>query len=59
MLLFYVEDLTFDTFLATLLIKSLIQLKALGFLQAFEESTDWTPLLSFCDDSNLHISVFK
>jgi len=35
------------------------QLKALGFLQAFEESADWALLSSFCDDSNLHVSVSK
>jgi len=28
-----------------------------GLLQAFEESTD--SALIFCDDSNLHLSVFK
>jgi len=32
------------------------QLKALGSLQSFEESADWALL---CDDSGLHISVFK
>jgi len=35
------------------------QLKALGLLEAFEESTDWALLFSFCYDSNLHISLFK
>jgi len=30
-----------------------------GFLQAFEESADWTLLSSFCDDSNSHISAFE
>jgi len=35
------------------------QLKTLGFLYAFEESADWALLSSFCDDSNLQISIFK
>ena len=34
-------------------------LKALVFLCAFEESVDCHLLSSFCDDSNLHISLFK
>ena len=34
-------------------------LKALGLLKAFEESADWVLLSSFCDDSNLHISVLS
>ena len=34
-------------------------LKALVFLYAFEESVDCYLLSSFCDDSNLHISLFK
>ena len=34
-------------------------LKALVFLYAFEESVDCHLLSSFCDDSNLHISIFK
>jgi len=34
-------------------------LKALVFLHAFEESVDCHLLSSFCDDSNLHISLFK
>jgi len=34
-------------------------LKALVFLYAFEESVDCHLLLSFCDGSNLHISLFK
>jgi len=29
------------------------------FLYAFEESVDCHLLSSFCDDSNLHISLFK
>jgi len=29
------------------------------FLYAFEESVDYHLLSSFCDDSNLHISLFK
>jgi len=29
------------------------------FLYAFEESVDCHLLLSFCDDPNLHISLFK
>jgi len=33
--------------------------KALVFLYAFEESVDCHLLSSFCDDSNLHISLFK
>jgi len=34
-------------------------LKALVFLYGFEESVDCHLLSSFCDDSNLHISLFK
>jgi len=34
-------------------------LKALVFTYAFEESVDYHLLSSFCDDSNLHISLFK
>ena len=34
-------------------------LKALVFLYAFEESVDCHLLSSFCEDSNLHISLFK
>jgi len=34
-------------------------LKALVLLYAFEESVDCHLLSSFCDDSNLHISLFK
>ena len=34
-------------------------LKALVFLHAFEESVDCHLLSSFCDDSNLHISLLK
>ena len=34
-------------------------LKALVFLYAFEEAVDCHLLSSFCDDSNLHISLFK
>jgi len=33
--------------------------KALVFLYAFKESVDCHPLSSFCDNSNLHISIFK
>ena len=33
--------------------------KTLVFLYAFEESVDCHLLSSFCDDSNLHISLFK
>ena len=33
-------------------------LKALVYLYAFEESVDCHLLSSFCDDSNLHISLF-
>jgi len=36
-----------------------IHLKALVFLYAFEESVDCHLLSSFCDYSNLHISLFK
>ena len=36
-----------------------LHLKALVFLYAFEESVDCHLLSSFCDDSNLHISLFK
>jgi len=35
------------------------RLKALVFLYAFEESVDCHLLSSFCDDPNLHISLFK
>jgi len=35
------------------------QLKALGLLQAFEESADWPRLSSFRDGSTLHISILK
>ena len=36
------------------------QLKALeGFLQALEKSANWALLSSFCDVSNLRISIFK
>ena len=34
-------------------------LKALMFLYAFEASVDCHLLSSFCDDSNLHISLFN
>ena len=34
-------------------------LQALVFLYAFEDSDDCHLLSSFCDDSNLHISLFK
>ena len=34
-------------------------LKALVFLYAFKESVDCHLLSSFCDDSNLYISLFK
>jgi len=34
-------------------------LKALGLVQAFEDSASWALLSSFCDNSNLHIFVFK
>jgi len=34
-------------------------LKALASLYACEESVDWAQLSSFCDDSNLHIPIFK
>jgi len=34
-------------------------LKALVFLYAFEESLDCHLLSSFCDDSDLHTSLFK
>jgi len=36
-----------------------VTLKALVFLYAFEESVDCLLLWCFCDDSNLHISLFK
>jgi len=35
-----------------------LQLKVRGFLYGFEESSDCALLSSFCDDSNLHISIF-
>jgi len=34
-------------------------LKAVVFLYAFKESVNCHLLSSFCDDSNLHISIFK
>jgi len=34
-------------------------IKALALLKGFKKSTDWALLSSFCDHSNLHISVFK
>jgi len=37
----------------------LLQLKALGMLQALQESADWALLSSFCDNSKLHKSIFK
>ena len=37
----------------------MLHLKALMFLYAFEESVDCRLLSSFCDNSNLHISLFK
>jgi len=37
----------------------IVHLKALGLLQAFEESAGWALLSSLCDNSHLHISVFK
>jgi len=40
-------------------IQTWLHLKALVFLYAFEESVDCHLLSSFCDDSNLHISLFK
>jgi len=36
-----------------------LHLKAVMFLYAFEESVDCHLVSSFCDDSNLHISLFK
>jgi len=33
--------------------------KVLGFLQAFEESSDWGLLSWLCDDSDLHASMFR
>jgi len=35
----------------------LTTIKSLGFLYALEESANWALLSSFCDGSNLHISV--
>jgi len=40
-------------------IRLFIHLKALFFLFAIEESVDCHLRSSFCDDSNLHISLFK
>jgi len=40
-------------------ITSKLQLKALGFLYAFEEPADRSLHSSFCDDPSLHISIFK
>jgi len=42
-----------------ILFSALSHLKALVFLYAFEESVNCHLLSSFCDDSNLHISLFK
>ena len=39
--------------------KLCLQLKAIVFLYAFEESVNCALLSFFCDDSNLHISLFK
>ena len=39
--------------------ETLKHLKALMFLYAFEQSVDCHLFSSFCDDSNLHISLFK
>jgi len=35
------------------------QLKALVFMQAVEESAEWALLSTFCNDSSMHISIFK
>jgi len=40
-------------------IRSLVHAKALVFLYAFEESVDYLLLSFYCDDSNLHIILFK
>jgi len=39
-------------------IESMRQIKALGFCRLSRNQADWALLLSFCDDSNLNISVF-
>ena len=44
---------------AALQMALLLHLKALVFRYVFEESVDCHLLSSFCDDSNLHISLFK
>jgi len=38
---------------------SFVHLKVLDLMSAFQESANWALLSSFCDCSNLHISVFK
>ena len=48
-----------DTYKYKLSQRAVDTLKALMFLYAFEESVDCHLLSSFCDDSNLHISLFK
>jgi len=44
---------------STLCVSPKPHLKALVFLYAFEESVEYHLLSFFCDDSNLHISLFK
>ena len=39
--------------------KALFKSTSVSVVYAFEESVDFHLLLSFCDDSNLHISLFK
>jgi len=48
-----------SSFLLECVYKHCGHLKALVFLYAFEESVDCHLLSSFCDDSNLYISLFK
>jgi len=48
-----------DFFHRTCQPQGLQQLKVLGLLKVFENSADWALLSSFCDDSNLRMSMFK
>ena len=53
------KQIVSHVFLLKALVFCVHVLKALVFLYAFEESVDCHLLTSFCDDSNLHISLFK
>jgi len=54
-----VSNIWYDASGCGLVIAFYLHLKALVFLYALEESVDYHLLSSFCDDSNLHISLFK